>query len=169
MMSLFNPVLLKELKLRFRNAKSFSSLAFYLIALTIFILAFFVIVTGITGKGYIQPDTSFFLFCSLTMLQMGLLLFMAPALTAGSISTEREKQTLNMLLTTTQTSSQIIVGKLMASLAFLVILLIATLPLYSILFLFGRNPRRCLAPGTSDAAGEGGNAGLLDGLCQGTV
>ena len=133
----FNPVLLKELKLRFRNAKSFSSLGFYLIALTIFILAFFVIVTDLSGNGYIQPNTSFILFCSLTMLQMGLLLFMAPALTAGSISTEREKQTLNMLLTTTQTSLQIIVGKLTASLAFLVILLIATLPMYSILFLFG--------------------------------
>ncbi len=133
----FNPVLLKELKLRFRNAKSFSSLSFYLIALTIFIVAYFIIVTGIMGYGYIRPEASFILFCCLTMLQMGLLLFMAPALTAGSISTEREKQTLNMLLTTTQTSTQIILGKLTASLAFLVVMLIATLPMYSVLFLFG--------------------------------
>lgn len=137
MINNFNPVLLKELKLRFRNAKSFSSLAFYLIALTVFILAYFTIMTGVLGNGYIQPNTSFILFCCLTMLQIGLLLFMAPALTASSISSEREKQTLNMLLTTTQTSTQIIVGKLTASLAFLIVMLIATLPMYSILFLFG--------------------------------
>lgn len=132
-----NPVLLKELKQRFRNAKSFSSLAFYLIALTLFIIAYFIIMSGVFSQGYVQPESSFFLFCSLTVLQILLLLFMAPALTAGSISTEREKQTLNILLTTTQTSSQIIVGKLMASLAYLVVMLMATLPMYSILFLFG--------------------------------
>ncbi|MER2036533.1 MAG: ABC transporter permease subunit [Solibacillus sp.] len=133
----FNPVLLKEIKLRFRNAKSFSSLAFYLIAITLFILAYFIIMTGVIQTSYMNPTNSFILFCSLTVLQMGLLLFMAPALTAGAISTEREKQTLNILLTTTQTSTQIIIGKLVASLAYLVVLLIATLPMYSILFLFG--------------------------------
>lgn len=134
---LMNPVLLKEIKLRFRNAKSFSSLVFYLIAITLFILAYFVIMSGLLDGGYVSPEMSFILFCSLTVLQMGLLLFMAPALTAGAISTEREKQTLNMLLTTTQTSQQIIIGKLGASLAYLIVLLIATLPMYSILFLFG--------------------------------
>lgn len=132
-----NPVLLKELKLRFRNAKSFSSLAFYLIALMLFIIAYFIIMSGALANGYVQPESSFILFCSLTVLQMCLLLFIAPALTAGSISTEREKQTLNILLTTTQTSSQIIIGKLMASLAYLIVMLVATLPMYSILFLFG--------------------------------
>lgn len=133
----FNPVLLKELKLRFRNAKSFSSIAFYLIALMIFIVAFFNLMTGYTASGFFQPSESFLLFACLTVLQMGLILFIAPALTAGAISTEREKQTLNILLTTTQTSAQIIIGKLMASLAFLIVILLATLPLYSIVFLFG--------------------------------
>lgn len=133
----FNPVLLKELKLRFRNAKSFSSLAFYLIAVMLFILAYFIIMTGLTESSYFSPEGSFLLFISLTVLQMGLLLFMAPALTAGTISTEREKQTLNILLTTTQTSAQIVIGKLFSSLAYLIVLLIATLPMYSIVFLFG--------------------------------
>lgn len=132
-----NPVFMKEIKLRFRNAKSFSALSFYLVALTLLILAYLIVVTNLMNTGYFRPNESFVLFCCLTALQMGLVLFMTPALTAGSISAEREKQTLNILLTTTLTSVQIIVGKLFASIAFLVLILVATLPLYSLVFLFG--------------------------------
>ncbi|MEK4228562.1 ABC transporter permease [Solibacillus sp. FSL H8-0538] len=133
----FNPVLMKELKLRFRNAKSFSGIVFYLLALTVFIFAYLAIVTGFINSGFFRPSESFILFCALTVLQMGLVLFMTPALTAGAISSEREKQTLNILLTTTQTSSQIIIGKLLSSIAFLLLILFATMPLYSLVFLFG--------------------------------
>lgn len=132
-----NPVLLKELKLRFRNAKSFNAIVFYLIALTLFLLAYLVIMTGFSGNGYFRPTESFLLFSILTALQMGLVLFMAPALSAGAISTEREKQTLNILLTTTQSSTQIIIGKLLSSIAFLLLTLISSLPVYSVIFLFG--------------------------------
>jgi len=70
-------------------------------------------------------------------LQMALVLFITPSLTAGAISSEREKQTLNILLTTTQSSTQIVIGKLLSSVAFLVLMLVAGLPLYSLVFLFG--------------------------------
>ena len=77
------------------------------------------------------------MFAVLTILQMALVLFITPSLTAGAISSEREKQTLNILLTTTQSSTQIVVGKLLSSVAFLVLMLVAGLPLYSLVFLFG--------------------------------
>jgi len=77
------------------------------------------------------------MFAVLTILQMALVLFITPSLTAGAISSEREKQTLNILLTTTQSSTQIVIGKLLSSVAFLVLMLIAGLPLYSLVFLFG--------------------------------
>ncbi len=77
------------------------------------------------------------MFAVLTILQMALVLFITPSLTAGAISSEREKQTLNILLTTTQSSTQIVIGKLFSSVAFLVLMLIAGLPLYSLVFLFG--------------------------------
>src|SRR5690606_14075418 len=60
-----------------------------------------------------------------------------PGLTAGTISTEREKQTLNMLLTTSQTSFQIIFGKLTSSVAFLLLMIVSGLPIYSLVFLYG--------------------------------
>lgn len=132
-----NPVLVKELKLRFRSFKSISGLLFYLGALFIAVVGFLMLVTEFTGKGFFRPDESFMMFAMLSGLQMVLVLFMTPGLTAGAISTEREKQTLNMLLTTSQSSFQIILGKLLSSIAFLMLLIIAGLPLYSLVFLFG--------------------------------
>lgn len=133
----YNPVLLKELKLRFRSFKSFSGLMVYLIALVIVVVGFLVVNTQFTGSGFFTPSASYYMFMMLTVLQMALVMFITPGLTAGSISGEREKQTLNILLTTTQSSFQIILGKLLSSLAFLALMLIAGLPLYSIVFLFG--------------------------------
>ncbi|MFJ7950942.1 ABC transporter permease [Lysinibacillus sp. NPDC096418] len=133
----YNPVLVKELKLRFRSFKSFSGLMFYLAVICIFIAGFLMLATEFTGKGFFSPDMSFIMFAVLTILQMALVLFITPSLTAGAISSEREKQTLNILLTTTQSSTQIIIGKLLSSVAFLVLMLVAGLPLYSLVFLFG--------------------------------
>ncbi|QDQ01525.1 ABC transporter permease subunit [Lysinibacillus fusiformis] len=133
----YNPVLVKELKLRFRSFKSFSGLMFYLAVICIFIAGFLLLTTEFTGKGFFRPETSFMMFAVLTILQMALVLFITPSLTAGAISSEREKQTLNILLTTTQSSTQIVIGKLFSSVAFLVLMLIAGLPLYSLVFLFG--------------------------------
>ncbi|KOS69656.1 ABC-type transport system involved in multi-copper enzyme maturation, permease component [Lysinibacillus contaminans] len=133
----YNPVLVKELKLRFRSFKSFSGLMFYLSVISIFIAGFLLLTTEFTGKGFFSPDMSFMMFAVLTIVQMALVLFITPSLTAGAISSEREKQTLNILLTTTQSSTQIIIGKLFSSVAFLVLMLVAGLPLYSLVFLFG--------------------------------
>ena len=134
---LYNPVLMKELKLRFRFFKSITGLMFYLLALCIVVIGFFMIVTQFNGSGYFRPSESFILFMMISVLQMGLVMFITPGLTAGAISSEREKQTLNMLLMTTQSSWQIIFGKLTSSIAFLGLLLTAGLPIYSIVFLFG--------------------------------
>lgn len=132
-----NPVLMKELKLRFRSFKSFSGLMFYLGVLCIFVAGFLLIYTRFSGTSFFRPSDSFSMFATISVIQMALVMFITPGVTAGAISSEREKQTLNILLTTTQTSTQIIIGKLFSSVAFLMLMLVAGLPLYSLVFLFG--------------------------------
>lgn len=132
-----NPVMVKEIKLRFRNAKSFTGLFFYLLIMGIFVFGFVNLTSSLSGSGFFRPEESFMLFSMLSYIQLGLILFITPGLTAGTVSTEREKQTLNILLTTAQSSFQIIFGKLTSSVAFLLLLLIAGLPLYSMVFLYG--------------------------------
>ncbi|RNF40749.1 ABC transporter permease [Planococcus salinus] len=134
---LANPVLVKELKLRFRNIKSFSGILFYLVAMSVFVFGFIFLTTSLTGSGFFRPTESFLLFSMMSYIQLGLILFITPGLTAGTISSEREKQTLNILLTTSQTSFQIIFGKMTSSVAFLLLMIVAGLPIYSLVFLYG--------------------------------
>lgn len=77
------------------------------------------------------------MFMFLAFVQLGLVLFITPGLTGGVISSERERQTLSILLTTTQSSFTIILGKLLSSISYLVLLILASLPIYSFVFLYG--------------------------------
>ncbi|GKV67643.1 hypothetical protein NCCP2716_01410 [Sporosarcina sp. NCCP-2716] len=134
---LTNPVLAKEVKLRFRSPKSFVGVFLYLTAMCLFVFGFIYTTTSLSGTIYFKPSESVMLFSFLTFIQLGLVLFITPGLTAGTISGERERQTLPMLLTTSQSSFQIISGKLLSSVLFLLLLIVAGLPIYSLVFLFG--------------------------------
>ncbi|MDN4608952.1 ABC transporter permease [Sporosarcina highlanderae] len=136
-MNFNNPVLFKELKLRFRSFKGFNGILFFLLAMCVFVFGYIFLTVNMTGSSYFRPSQSFVLFAFLSYIQLGLVLFTAPGLTAGSISSEREKQTLPILLTTSQSSFQIISGKMLSSVAFLLLLIVAGLPVYSLVFLFG--------------------------------
>lgn len=136
-MNFNNPVLFKELKLRFRSPKSFVGILFYLAAMCVFVFGFIFTTMSLTGVSYFRPTESMLLFAFLAFIQLGLVLFITPGLTAGAISSEREKQTLPILLTTSQSSFQIILGKLLSSVAFFMLLTVAALPIYSLVFLFG--------------------------------
>jgi ABC-type transport system involved in multi-copper enzyme maturation permease subunit len=58
-------------------------------------------------------------------------------LTSGSISGERERQTLDLLLSTKMPPRSIIIGKLFSSISQIILLIIASFPIFSIIFLFG--------------------------------
>jgi ABC-type transport system involved in multi-copper enzyme maturation permease subunit len=77
------------------------------------------------------------LFQVLALIQVLLLLFIAPLSTAGAISGERQRQTWDLLLTTRLTPGDIVWGKLLTGLVFDVLLVIASLPLFGLAFLFG--------------------------------
>ncbi|KAB2337477.1 ABC transporter permease [Cytobacillus depressus] len=132
-----NPVLNKEFKLRFRSFKSFLGILFYLLAIGIIIVGFVFIESLSNTQGFFKPAQSRSIFIMLSFLQLALILFITPGLTAGVISSERERQTLNIMLTTTQSSASIILSKLISSISYLLLLIIASLPLYSFVFLFG--------------------------------
>jgi len=131
-----NPVLLKELRQRFRTPKTSWLLALYLLVIGAFVLGFMYL-SWRHSPGIFQPSRSRELFIMLSVTQLVLLAFVTPGLTAGVISGERERQTLNILLATRLTPRQIVWSKLVSSSAFVVLLTVATLPLYSIVFLYG--------------------------------
>ncbi len=70
-------------------------------------------------------------------LEMMMVCFLAPALTAGSIATERERQTYDLLRVTLLPSRAIVIGKLFSAMSFLILLLLVGFPVQSLAFLLG--------------------------------
>lgn len=76
-------------------------------------------------------------FAAMAFFQLGLVCLFAPALAAGAISGERERQTLDVLLVSRVSAFGIVWGKLLASMAYILLLILSALPLFSAVFLFG--------------------------------
>lgn len=134
---LLNPVIDKEYRLRMRTSRTMWTLLSYLVAMGLFAAVVFSII-GVEMRGSVYASSSAGItFIVMSFAQLGLIAFMSPGLTAGVISGEREKQTLNLLLTTQQSSFTIIVSKLISSISFMLLIVFSTLPLYGIVFLYG--------------------------------
>ncbi|MNI19721.1 ABC-2 family transporter protein [compost metagenome] len=131
-----NPVMEKEIRLRMRTIRSPLSIFAYIIAIGLLALGFAYVSTD-GSSGRLNAENSSLLFYFLSCVQLILISFMTPGLTAGVISGEREKQTLNILLTTQQSSATIILSKLFSSISFMLLTVLASMPVYSIVFLYG--------------------------------
>ena len=77
------------------------------------------------------------LFIAMLVLLTLIVLMLAPASTAGAISLEREKQTLDLLATTPISSLAIVLGKLVSALCWILLLLLASIPVTALVFTFG--------------------------------
>ncbi len=132
-----NPVLLKELKVRMRGWRAAGIIVLYLLILTL--VALFIIYTNFMNpySSTIDPQVSIGAYTGLAVIQFILIMFIVPALTAGAIAGEREKQTLDLVLCTKLRPISIITGKLFASTSQTLLLIVASLPLFSTVFLFG--------------------------------
>ena len=77
------------------------------------------------------------IFQGVSILQLAMMCFLAPIFTAGAISQEKDAETFNVLLTTPLTNAQIVLGSLLSRLYFVIMLLVAGLPIFCITMLFG--------------------------------
>lgn len=133
-----NPVYLKELKLSVRSAKiAFTILGFNLLLAFISLFVYYLYFDVASKYGAVDYSQIFVVYMMLAIIELGLVLFIVPAYTAGSIAGEREKQTLEILLTTKLTPGQIIIGKLASSISLLLFLVFSSLPILAIVFSVG--------------------------------
>jgi len=135
-----NPVLIKEYQWRMRKKTTPWIIFSYLVGLGV--LIFFTILFNSpelfrSVDSRIVLSTNANLLNPLSYFQLCLVAFVLPAITAGSISMEREKQTLSLLLVTTLSSKRIIWGKWFPAVSFMLLLVFSTLPLYMLIYSFG--------------------------------
>jgi ABC-2 type transport system permease protein len=135
----------KELRGRMRGPRSFIALTFYLTLLAGFTVMIYLLQEQSAasqmafggGNPYVAGQVGQAVFTTLLLLQVLLVVFLAPAATTGAISLEREKQTLDLLTATPVSTLGIVLGKLASSLAFVVVLILASIPLTAVVFVFG--------------------------------
>lgn len=134
---MMNPVLRREAVTTMRGWKNFAVLTFY-ISVTALAAGLFIYGSVVGAYDFsFDPRSMVYLYALLCGIQLGLVMLSVPALTAGSISGERERQTLDLLLVTRMSSFSIVVGKLLSSMVFVLLLIFSTLPVFGIVFYFG--------------------------------
>jgi ABC-2 type transport system permease protein len=133
-----NPLISKDAVSRMRTWRAPVTLTIYLGLLSAFGYASFVTTTLMapsqrSGSALIGAGV----FSYLAFIQLSLVSLFAPALAAGAISGERERQTFDVLLVSRMTAGAIVFGKLVSSVAFMLLLIVSALPLFAAVFLFG--------------------------------
>lgn len=135
-----NPVILKELRGRMRGARAFVVLTGYLLLVGGFAVLLYMGQNAAASATAAQIDGGAIgraLFAGVVGIQLFLVTFIAPAFTAGALSSERERQTYDLLRTTLLPESQLVMGKLFSALAYIFLLLLSAIPLQSLSFILG--------------------------------
>ena len=135
----FNPVMSKELRERMRGARAFVVITVYLGLMAGFSVLLYLIQRGVirTSLSSTTGELGRSLFEGVFLVELMLIIFITPTFTAGAISNERERKTYDLLHITLLSKASFIMGKLEGALSFLLLLLLAAIPLQSIAFLFG--------------------------------
>ncbi|GAB6169834.1 hypothetical protein JCM1393_22940 [Clostridium carnis] len=132
-----NPVLRNESKLTVRTPRFTLMIFAYIAILSIGVLVFYKAFNDTVYTNGLDLYQSIILYIGMAIGQAVLLMFIVPSLTSTAICSEREKQTLDILLSSKLTPLQIIIGKVLSSSLKVVMLIVCTMPLYAICGLIG--------------------------------
>jgi hypothetical protein len=133
----WNPIVAKELRSRMHGWHAAAVLTGYLCVIgglgylsysSEVGSSYSVLQAGVAGAGF---------FRALAVAAMVTIALVVPGLVGPALSGEREHRTLELLLVTPLRPGRIVVGKLVAALAFVVLLTVACVPLFSVAFLLG--------------------------------
>lgn len=137
-----NAVLYKEMTVDMKTPKAMIIIMIMNVIIGFIAMLFLGIMTmvGIVDEAYISYRVLPWMLTAIYYIEAGMIMFLVPAITAGSISLEKERQTLDVLLTTRMTPWEIIVGKYFSNVVFVVLLILSSLPVLSLVFIYGGFP-----------------------------
>jgi ABC-2 type transport system permease protein len=134
-----NPVIGRELTERLRGFRAFLAISIFVWVLA---LAMFLVFEGNAGTSdafdlSARTGVGRLVFETVVLMMTVLVLFFVPGLTAGAIAGERERQTLATLQVTMLRTRSILFGKVAAALVFLLLMIVAALPVLAVSYLLG--------------------------------
>lgn len=130
-----NPILKNELKLSVRTSR----LAVIITVINGVFSCFgvFSLVSIVENAYVIDFKQMLNLYILLAYLEYAVMLLLIPIITSSSIAGERERQTLDILLTTKIRPWEIVCGKLEASLSSVLLLAVSSLPALALVYIYG--------------------------------
>jgi ABC-type transport system involved in multi-copper enzyme maturation permease subunit len=138
-------IIVKELRGRMRGRRAFIILTLYVLLLAVFGWMLQQITEAENSvRSSFGPEATYAsaevgrgIFVGLLLAQTLMVAVLAPAATANAISGEREHQTLDLLAVTPISSLAIDMGKLLSALAWVFVLVVASIPVTALVFVFG--------------------------------
>lgn len=130
-----NPIVIREIKQTFRKPRIFWIFMVYLFALSAIAFYIFGMISNISGD--YDPGAATAVYFVILGMQMFIMTFTVPIITASAITGEKERQTFDLLIITKTSMHDIIVGKLLSSLMIIAIMVALSLPIYAVIFYYG--------------------------------
>lgn len=124
---MLNPLLVKELRIKARRRDIRAVSIIYILMLSA--LAFSLFWLASTGSKTLDAEYGRGIFLNFVLALMLAICLICPAFTAGAISSEREWMTFGQLRVTLLRPYQILMGKFVPSLVYILILLLASIPI----------------------------------------
>jgi len=128
---MLNPLLVKEFRVQTRGWETYAVGTIYILALSA--LAFSLIWEASTGDRVLDPEYGRGMFLAFVVVLILAICVICPAFTVGAISSERERLTFDQLRVTLLKPHQILMGKVVPPLVYVLILLFASLPVATLM------------------------------------
>lgn len=133
------PVFSREFAITPRRPRIYIARTIYPLVLLVLMSTAWLVLTGTQVVRDVGDLARFggVLFQVLAPLQLALAVFFSALLAASAVAQEKDRRTLDLLLITQLTNCELVLGKLLASLLTVVVLLATSLPLFFVAMLFG--------------------------------
>lgn len=134
-----NPILVRVVTSGGKRTRHLAARALYLAILCGFMIAAqWTLTPGGTSPSLASlAKDSTQVFMLVSVIQLGLMCFIAPIFAAAAITQEKDSNTFNILLTTPLTDGQIVMGSLLSRLYFVWVLLLSGMPVFCINMIYG--------------------------------
>lgn len=136
---LVGPVFTREVTTTPRSWRHYLSRALYVSALFGLVLTAWLILIGSQQVSSLGDLSRFgaAVFALLAPLQMAMAVMFSALLTAAAVAQEKDRRTLDLLLMTNLSNSELVLGKLLASMLGVLVLIVAAIPLLMLITLLG--------------------------------
>jgi ABC-type transport system involved in multi-copper enzyme maturation permease subunit len=136
---LIGPVFTREATIAPRRIKTYVARSAYVLALVVLMSTAWLVLTGTQLVDDVGDLARFgmVLFQILAPLQLALAIFFSALLAASEVANEKDRRTLILLLLTNLSNAELVLGKLLASLLNVLMMLAAALPVFLLVALLG--------------------------------